>query len=230
MNDLKKNKYSLFIFKFLAKSWTNILAEEDRKIKKRSCSRQNGWLFSCSFRAIRSKAGLGRHFNQHFRSGEHRKTESFCETFTAATLAWALGLWLSSTEAPDGHYLETSALSLLLSPPQTTALPVHRPRWVKLVFWNSSNSTENGWLTKIPLTITVQLSKACFAGLEDLFYLLCEKYLLIWASLASSFVDLLFVRRRASVRCLLQVLRQVPSCSEWQRAVRLLQFGIQHPV
>jgi len=40
-------------------------------------------------------------------------------------------------------------------------------------------------LIEIPQTITAQLNNAYFAGLEDLFYHLCEIY---WASLAWSFV------------------------------------------
>lgn len=85
--------------------------------------------FCALFRAIRRKAGLGKHFNQHFRFFEHRKTESFCETFIAASsLAWALGLWLSSSEVPDAHYPEMSVMLLLLSPPQAMALLVHKPR------------------------------------------------------------------------------------------------------
>lgn len=40
-------------------------------------------------------------------------------------------------------------------------------------------------LIEIPQTITAQLSNAYFAGLEDLFYHLCEIH---WASLAWSFV------------------------------------------
>lgn len=57
------------------------------------------------------------------------KTESFCEPFIASSsLAWALGLWLSSSEVPDAHYPEMSVMLLLLSPPQAMALLVHRPR------------------------------------------------------------------------------------------------------
>lgn len=125
----KKKKRILFaLLSSLQNSEKNILAEEGGK-KEKSCSRQHGWPFLCSFRSIRSRAGPGRHFNQHFRFGEHRKkTESFCETFTAANLAWSLGLWLSSIEVPDGHYLEMSALLLLDSLPQSTALLVHRLR------------------------------------------------------------------------------------------------------
>lgn len=60
---------------------------------------------------------------------EHRKTESFCEPFIAASsLAGALSRWLSSSEVPDAHYPEMSVMLLLLSPPQAMALLVHRPR------------------------------------------------------------------------------------------------------
>lgn len=64
-----------------------------------------------------------------------KKPESFHKTFIAATLAWVLGLWLSSIKLPDGHYLKMSVMLLLLPPPQAMALLVHRPRRVKLIFF-----------------------------------------------------------------------------------------------
>lgn len=155
--------------------------------------------------------------------------ESSCETVTAAALAWALALWLSSTEVPDRHYLETSAL-LLLSPPQTMTLPVHRPRWVKLVFWNSSDSVKHGWLTQIRLS---HYSWARFGFLS-----LKTSSPFMWEFTPLGVTRLLwtclFVQSHASVRRLLAVLRHLPGtmngrgqsiCSIWGFDIQQISDG-----
>lgn len=95
----------------------------EKKNKTQPCSRQHG-LFLALLGQLEVKLAWADILISTLDLVNTGKVNHSVEIFTAASLPWALGLWLSSIKVPDGRYLETSTLLLLLSPAQITAPPV----------------------------------------------------------------------------------------------------------